>query len=358
MSENQPESWLLENLEFFLPEGWERHLPPRPFPYAPLLELMIVCHHGAASDRLVAAAAALARRAIAEPRFRQIVAAPGRNLPFLIWFLGLAAAAGIDCEQDLLACQHYLHAGLRPSLDGVGALELAYAAKLAGLDPRLPSAAALYERWRAGQLLNPLHMSNADCYAVTHAIFYRTRFGQESMPGDDELQWVMRLLVHERMHCGDHDLGSELIHAMNLLPAPPGSTPPRDEGRGWVEQLQLAQREDGYVAGPTRDEAFTQTLTGLRARAYTFGTGYHTTLVTRHALWRTSRAYLATGDDDVCISSDWDRLAVRAARRNDLDALAGLVDAGSTPDSKLWHAAHHLVTASRTAQHASPDAVP
>ncbi|GAA2978747.1 DUF6895 family protein [Actinokineospora diospyrosa] len=268
--------WLTDNLAWFDPAVWDEFLPARPFPGGPLLELLLLCDTVDCGP-LTGRALELADRITATDRFRAGLYRGDALFTYHVWLLALMGRLGAPSPL-LGSAQALLHAGIRPPLDGVAALEARYANDLAGLrSPHLPPLGHLYRRWREGQHLDPLRMVGPECYALTHAVFYVTGFGRVPLPPDAELDRTARLLAAAHLATGDHDLGAELFHTALLAGGPAGLAPAH-------HRLTRAVDPDGYVAGPLHNPSILAKLTGRKTQAYRFGTGYHTTLVTALAL--------------------------------------------------------------------------
>ncbi|QRP46927.1 hypothetical protein [Amycolatopsis sp. FDAARGOS 1241] len=267
--------WLEAHLEWFAPALWNEFLPARPFGGGPLLELLILCDE-VPGLAVTGPALELADRLTAAPEFRAGLYRGDAYFTYHVWLLVLMDRLGARRPELLAAAQGLLDAGVRPNQDGIGALELRYVTDLGGLaNPHLPSARRLYDRWREGQHLDPFRMTDADCYALTHAVFYGTAFGRTTIPPDPALTGATRLMLAAHLARGDLDLGAELFHTALLTGA--SSEPAR-------QRLATAARDGGAVAGPLHDPAVAARLTGRKADAYEFGTCYHTTLVTELAL--------------------------------------------------------------------------
>jgi hypothetical protein len=269
--------WLEENLEWFDPAVWNELLPARPFPAGPLLELLLLCEH-IPDTRFAGLALDLADRLTATQEFRAGLYRGDALFTYHVWLLVLMDRLGPARPHLLAAAQSLLDAGVRPALDGVGALELRYVADLGGLmSPHLPPAPRLYRRWREGQHLDPFRLSGNECYALTHAVFYATSFGRTPLAPDPELTRTTLVLLAAHLANDDLDLGAELFHTALVTSGPEGLGPAR-------HRLATAARRGGAVPGPLHDPALVARSTGRKAAAYVFGTCYHTTIVTTLAL--------------------------------------------------------------------------
>jgi uncharacterized protein DUF6895 len=269
--------WLEENIAWFDPAVWNEMLPARAFAGGPLLELLVLCDNVPCRG-LTEAALDLADRLTASPEFRAGLYRGDVLFTYHLWLLVLMDRLGASRPHLLAAAQSLLDAGVRPTADGVAALELRHVVDLGGLaSPHLPSAARLYRRWRAGQHLDPFRLTGNECYALTHAVFYATSFGRAPLPPDAELVRATRLLLAAHLETGDLDLGAELCHTALLVDGPDGLAAAH-------HRIATAARPDGAVPGPLHNPATLARASGRKAEAYLFGTCYHTTVVTALAL--------------------------------------------------------------------------
>ncbi|MFF4596820.1 DUF6895 family protein [Amycolatopsis sp. NPDC001319] len=321
--------WLEAHLEWFEPRVWNEFLPARPFAGGPLLELLLLCDQ-VPGLALTDAALELAGRLTATPEFRAGLYRGDAYFTYHVWLLALMDRLGARRPDLLAAAQALLDAGVRPNQDGIGALELRYVTDLGGLaNPHLPSARRLFHRWREGQHLDPFRMTDADCYALTHAVFYGTAFGRTALPTDAALARTTRLMLAAHLADGDFDLGAELFHTTLLMGVANG--PAR-------HRLATAARADGAVAGPLHDPDVAARLTGRKATAYVFGTCYHTTLVTELAL-----AVPVAGETRP--APELPEELVIAFRRGDLGRTATLLSAAARDGLRgpvITAAVHHL----------------
>ncbi|WP_051385554.1 DUF6895 family protein [Actinokineospora inagensis] len=327
-------AWLTENSDWFKPAVWNEMLPARQFAAGPLLELLVLCD-AATCGPLTDRALEIAEEVTATKRFRAGLYRGDALFTHHVWLLALMNRLGSPSPL-LPAAQLLLHTGVRPAMDGVAALELRFAARLGGLEcPHLPPSAQLYRRWRDGQHLDPFRLTGSESYALTHAVFYATSFGRVPLPEDAELNRTTRLLLATHLAVGDYDLGAELLHTALLTGGPTGLV---DAHR----HLEHAVQPDGYVPGPLHDTTVLAQLSGRKARAYRFGTGYHTTLVTALAssAWQSHpTAPLTpeiTGPADACVD------LVLAVRGQNLRRTADLLLASTRSNPTVQAAAAFL----------------
>ncbi|MFT7835898.1 hypothetical protein Q5530_07085 [Saccharothrix sp. BKS2] len=279
--------WLETHLSWFDPSVWQRVLSPRPFPAGPLLELLQLCEvagrAGRPCSRLLDRALPLAVRLVRTRAFAAGLHRGDALFTYHAWLIALLMRFGEPVDELAGAVERLLDAGVRPSADTVAALELAYVIDLGGWRGHLPGAGALYDRWLAGQHLNPFLMTDNECYAFTHAVFYATGFGVVALGGDVSAAGeVARLLFAAKVAEGDLDLGAELALTALLAGGPPS--------RAAWRRVSGAQRADGAVPGPLHRPDLLSGVSGPKADGYLFGTCYHTTVATALAAAGLERA--------------------------------------------------------------------
>ncbi|SDC53697.1 DUF6895 family protein [Actinokineospora iranica] len=271
--------WLADNAEFFDPPCWERHLPKRPFPSAPLLELLQLCHvlarrQDGVGREVTERAVRITQRVLERPSFAAGLYRADGMFTYHVWFLALAERLGVPVPPLRRAAQGLLDAGARPTASGVGALELRHAADLGGFAAaHLPDRAWLARHWLDGQHLDAFRLNDVECYGITHAAFYATGFGAAPCPVDlTVLNGPVELLAGAYLAAGNLDLGAELVATSLLAGGTTAFT------RAAWRRIRGAQHEDGAVPGPLYRAADAARTTGDTTRAYRFGTCYHTTI--------------------------------------------------------------------------------
>jgi hypothetical protein len=182
-----------------------------------------------------------------------------------------------------------------PSLPPHRTMELRHALDLAGVPSDLPPYRQLYERTAAARPLNPVFMSKAEAYVLTHVLFYAADLGFRAPLGIDPAErerlaiLVDRLLgmsIVER----NWDLVAEFILSANCL-----RSSSRFTAVAW-DCLESAQRAGGAVPGtratlpeghgpdgppePHGPHGPWQGSPGQDHHAGEVSTCYHTTLVT------------------------------------------------------------------------------
>ncbi len=165
-----------------------------------------------------------------------------------------------------------------PALPPHRMMELHHALDLSGVNHRLPSYQMLYRRTMAAQPVNPIYVSRAESYVLTHVIFYAADLGHRPAEGisEDEIKRLAKLvrsLLGMYIIACDWDLTAELLLSAQCL-----RQPTRFDDLGW-EALASAQRPDGAVPGlraRLREDQVTGSGMGAESEAESC---YHTTLV-------------------------------------------------------------------------------
>ncbi len=124
---------------------------------------------------------------------------------------------------------------------------------------------------------HPFYMTQADAYAVTHAVMYATDFGRLQFP-----EFVDPVRVREHVLGGiawhlfsqDFDLLLEYLLCAECT----GLRETAHAVFGWHVVRRLWD-EIGFVAGPTFDGAHCRELSGIAREAYIFEHMYHTNFV-------------------------------------------------------------------------------
>ncbi|MFI9050798.1 DUF6895 family protein [Streptomyces sp. NPDC053427] len=281
--------WLDAHLEWFAPHRWERFLPGRPFRPGPLLELLGLVRLLDRSGRLPkdadlpSRALDLAEQAAAEPDFDRGLRRADALFPYhlnliaLLELLGRPQPALRTRGAGLLAAGAGAHA--QPYKPVLGRIELRYFLDRGGFraPAALPDVAALFRESLPALHPDVLHLTESETYALTHALFYVTDFGDRDVLGGAKeaarLRETVRVLLAVHLARGALDLVAELLLCATALGSPSASLV-RD---GW-SALARARRPDGAVPSPVHRPEVLAGLTGDKAAAYLFGTCYHTTL--------------------------------------------------------------------------------
>lgn len=295
--------WLTRNLEWFDPRRWEQHLPRRRFPASPLLELAVLLRclargpFAELATPLTEAGMDLAERVSRRPEFRAGLLGADATFPYHAYLVCVLADSGRDTGSLLGAVRSVVDANIgdvvsadRPTLTR---MELRYALDLGNVACTLPTLGELYPGSIVATRDTPLFLGDDEAYAVTHVLLYLSDFGSRPITLDAAERERVRELVLVMLACylarGNLDLAGELLLCAEALGA---------HGRDLVEHgwqsLAAARRPDGAVPSPLYDAETASTVDGDRADAYTFGTCFHTTMVTamaaserhRHALAR------------------------------------------------------------------------
>lgn len=124
---------------------------------------------------------------------------------------------------------------------------------------------------------HPVYMTEADCYALTHALMYLTDFGRIALPPQVSRAHLRRLLDSALAWniLGENlDLLGELLMAHEFIGGP--SSP-------YVEfawhMFSTTWTQFGFLPCPSLDPKQYQSLNGEEAQAYAFKHTYHTTYV-------------------------------------------------------------------------------
>ncbi|MFF9107725.1 DUF6895 family protein [Streptomyces sp. NPDC014805] len=280
--------WLEENLRWFDPEVWERHLPRRPFPPGPLLELLgflrlLTREQGPAAvpQGLREGALDLAERITGTPEFATRLRRADALFPYHLNVVALLGLLGRPRPDLLKTCEALLASGagghFQPHRPLLSRLELRYFADRAALTlpAGIPDRASLSAGSVPALEPDPLSLDDDEVYAFTHAVFYATDFGADDVPPGGALRDTVRVLLASHLIGGHLDLLAELLLCADLTGL--GET---DLARRSWAALASARRPDGAVPGPVHRPAVLSGLTGEKAEAYLFGTCYHTTLAT------------------------------------------------------------------------------
>nr|ADK32560.1 hypothetical protein [Microbispora corallina] len=300
-------SWLAARLRWFDPEQWARHLQPRGFAPSALLELLIICRNlnsvyghprppdpedgsrgsgvrttGAAGPavELIGRALDLAEEVVGRPGFGAALYRGDAAFPHHVWLIALLAEGGRPVEPWPAVAQRVIDAGcaepIRPGRPTAARLEARYVFDLAGLRHGLPAMDELAGRTALGPGADPLHLTDADLYVITHMLFYLTDFGRRPFSADEaegrRVRGLVEVLLGRQLAVGDLDLAAELLACAGLTGADD-----RLSGCAW-NRLTAARRPDGSVPSPLFRQAALDRLSGEKAEAYAFGTCYHTTL--------------------------------------------------------------------------------
>ena len=234
----------------------------------------------------------LAEEVVRRPGFGAGLHRGDAGFPHHVWLIALLAEAGRPVDPWPGVAQRLIDAGcaepLGPGRSAAARLEAGYVFELAGLRHGLPRMAELAADTALGPGADPLLLTDADLYVITHMIFYLTDFGRRPLsPGGDvaRIRGLVEVLLGRQLAVGDLDLGAELLACAGITGADP-----RLVACAW-ERLAAARRPDGSVPSPLFRQEALDRLSGEQAEAYEFGTCYHTTLATVLAATLTDGAH-------------------------------------------------------------------
>ncbi|MFE6775307.1 DUF6895 family protein [Streptomyces sp. NPDC057702] len=245
--------WIDENLSYFDPfkDGELTGLCE-----IPLTELAILTYSAQRSARHVDAAVIARFLDFMEAAYRRPVyqERPFREPETLVSHLVVAAALAHGRRLDGASYQRVVERLVRastvtaPSLPPHRMMELRHALDLSGVRHDLPSYPALYRGTMPARPVNPVYVTRAEVYVLTHVIFYAADLGHRPARGmsDGERGRLARLVDRLLGMCiaaRDWDLTAELILSARCLRRPAFFEP-----WGW-ECLVATQRADGSVPG-------------------------------------------------------------------------------------------------------------
>jgi hypothetical protein len=158
-------------------------------------------------------------------------------------------------------------------------LELRFLLDLGQFQHDLPSYSNLCRNSMLTVPLNPICMSDADVYSLTHILFYLSDFG--SLPVSvlssrrlEYNQWAVERLLGMYLYKKDWDLVAELLLSCHCLGRKDFKL-----YRMASSALEAAQLSNGMVPGPAFDPAEVEQLQQGTRRIHIFEKCYHTTLV-------------------------------------------------------------------------------
>jgi hypothetical protein len=285
--------WLAAQLPAFEPfQGKER--PPELRQKA-LAELGLLClwlqPTPFARDPRLQAYARFVDREQRSPRFaHRLFRVPNVFVRYAALAIALEACGLPRDEERRAALQRFLDEGnaIHTERTGHGLLELRYLLDQGRFRHHLPSYAALARRSILHTPFDLVTLTEMDVYAITHAVFFLTNFGQVGLRGftaahTREVDRAIDVLLGMHLHKRNWDLAAELVMCHSMLG---GANRPIH--RYALRALAEAQQPDGAVAGPVYDSAHADELSGAEKADYVFEQCYHTTLVAAlaGAYWR------------------------------------------------------------------------
>ncbi len=201
-----------------------------------------------------------------------------RDRRALLLYAGTCAALRL-CGREDADLRHGIEAAVRgryaTSFERVPYrhLDLVHTLELAGIDWPGPGLEAAMPLTLLAADPNALELSTSDTYAITHAIFYATDFGQRAIavPTGQVVALLEECLVLA-LGASDADLVGELLMCLTCMRAAPSAV--AQAARGW---LQAWQEPDGRLEGPAG--VIPQRLTDADPAWGSWATAYHTTIV-------------------------------------------------------------------------------
>lgn len=280
--------WIAGRLEDFGPDAPASRRAGGSGPAArkPLAELALACawlrrSPRARADPRLGAAVSFVSEAMAQPALADRLLRDPDELPALVLLTAALHACGVRVETARRRQVQRLvdDSRLAARCDGALArLELRHVLDLGGFAHRLPPAGRLFAATPAARPLDPLHLSSADGYGVTHAVFYAADLGRSPAAIGPRAAARVRALVRDllgmRLHAGDWDLAGELAVSARCLGGLDSPLEPLA-----LERIGAAQRPDGSIPGRTFRQRHLDQLDESERRSYKFARCYHPTLV-------------------------------------------------------------------------------
>lgn len=195
---------------------------------------------------------------------------PETLVSHLVVAVALERGGRIDAGTYRAAIERLVEASTvaAPALPPHRRMELRHALDLARVRHTLPSYRALYRATLASQPVNPVFMTTAEAYILTHVIFYAADVGARAPAGIDagertRLGRLVERLLGMSVAARNWDLTAEMLLSTRCLRS---SVALRDVAWECIADAQIA---DGAVPG-----------TRWQPDADVAETCYHTTLVT------------------------------------------------------------------------------
>jgi hypothetical protein len=222
-----------------------------------------------------------------------------RDRRALLLYAGTCAALRL-CGREDADLRHGIEAAVRgryaTSFERVPYrhLDLVHTLELAGIDWPGPGLETAIPLTLLAADPNALELSTSDTYAITHAIFYATDFGQRAIAGPTgQVVALLEECLVMALGASDADLVGELLMCLTCMRAAPSAV--AQAARGW---LQAWQEPDGRLEGPAG--VIPQRLTDADPAWGSWATAYHTTIVAAldDLLLRTTPSEALPGEDD------------------------------------------------------------
>ena len=274
-------SWVIDHLDGFRPI---RQTQDEEFPLAEL-SLVALClyrHSGDEWKTWAEKLIAFVASAYSTPTFRERLFR-GRT-PFASRVLLIAAlrtCGVLRGDEEVRAIQALIRQGIETinTKPPHRMLELRYVFDLGGFAHDLPTTTALCRRTLLVEPLNPIYLTDADAYCVTHILFYLSDMAAKpvaDLPTSylPRTKQLVEQLLAIYLRGGHWDLVGELLLCAHILQIAGTDL----YAHAW-QAFVAAQRPDGMVPGPRYDEFKLESLEVDHQGEYLFATCYHSTLV-------------------------------------------------------------------------------
>jgi hypothetical protein len=283
-------AWLEQNLERFDP--FRGNVEPAPFGELPAVELSLLCsvlHRrrelrtiGEIAARLEAFldhVAAIERQPVF---YEQVLRRPATFVSHVFLSAHLRRCRSLPPDDRRPAVQRLIDSSnvTRPTRPPHRMLELRYVLDVAGYRHALPEPAALYRGTLLAQPLNPIYLSSAEVYAVTHVVFYLTDVGSRPGGGLDETELrrispLLDVLLAMYIRRGNWDVTGELALCVECLGLPRRGL----HELAW-DSVARGQTADGFVVADERSANGDEERPGDEdVAAAAFERHYHSTIV-------------------------------------------------------------------------------
>ena len=213
------------------------------------------------------------------PSYRELIS---RDRRALMLYAGTYAALRLCGKED----QEFRHLIEQSVSTNYGAhferipyryLDMLHTFELAGIHSGGPSLQEVLPLTLLASNPNTLELSRGDMYALTHAVFYASDFGQRAVPwpaGTDAPRVISMLegCLALTLAQADADLVGEMVMSLRCIGAPPGCL--QEEADDWLDSWQEVS---GRLEGP--QGILPPDLAVANPKWRDWATAYHTTIV-------------------------------------------------------------------------------